>query len=143
MNISVASISALIVEDSAIFAERLSEMLMGLEGIERAGVFDTEAGAIGALRDREVDVVLLDLKLREGRGFGVLREIARYPQRPVVVVLTNYCLDEFRHNAQKLGAQHFLDKVHDMELLPKILSDIRQQNLRKFAESPASEGRYH
>ena len=90
-------------------------------------VVDTERAALRAIWDTHIDVVLLDLRLREGDGFGVLRAIASHAQRPIVVVLSNYSLAEYRRTAQALGAQYFLDKAHEMEGLPAILNEIKHR----------------
>jgi DNA-binding NarL/FixJ family response regulator len=71
-----------------------------------------------------VDVIILDLQLRQGTGFGVLRKLAARGMRPVVIVYTNYDLPEYRHAAELLGANHFLDKSRDYERLVKILCDV-------------------
>jgi CheY-like chemotaxis protein len=123
------NLSAFVVEDSAILVERLREMLVSVEGVELIDVVDTEVAALRAISSEEIDVVLLDLRLREGDGFGVLRTIAARAKRPVVIVLSNYSLVEYRRTAQALGAQYFLDKAHEMEGLPAILTEIRQRNL--------------
>ncbi len=119
------SLSVLLVEDSAVLVERLSEILTGISGLDLAGVVDTESAAIRIVGDGAIDVMLLDLHLRQGTGFGVLRAIARQPKRPVVVVLTNYDLAEYRRAATALGAEYFLDKARDLEQLPDVLDDIR------------------
>jgi DNA-binding NarL/FixJ family response regulator len=129
VNVSTAqrSVAALVVEDSSVLVERLREMLAGLEGVSLVDVVDTERAAVRALRDSDVDVVLLDLRLREGDGFAVLHEISRRMKRPTVVVLSNYSLPEYRNAALKMGAQYFLDKSHEMEDLPALLTKIIQQ----------------
>jgi DNA-binding NarL/FixJ family response regulator len=72
-----------------------------------------------------VDVVLLDLHLRQGTGFGVLRAIPTdQARKTVVIVLTNYDLAEYRRAAAALGARHFLDKMRDFDRLPMLLQQI-------------------
>ena len=71
------SLSVLLVEDSKVLAERLSEMLAGITGLDIAAVVDTEAAALGAVEDGKIDVILLDLHLRQGTGFGVLRGLTK------------------------------------------------------------------
>ena len=119
------SLNVLLVEDSKVLAERLCEMLAGISGLDLTAVVDTEAAALGAVEHGKIDVVLLDLHLRQGTGFGVLRGITRQTKRPVVVVLTNYDLAEYRRTATALGAQYFLDKVRDMDQLPDVMDKIR------------------
>ncbi len=119
------SLSVLLVEDSKVLAERLSEMLAGITGLDLAAVVDTEAAALGAIEERKIDIILLDLHLRQGTGFGVLRGLTQRSNRPVVVVLTNYDLAEYRRTATALGAEYFLDKVRDVDQLPDVMDKIR------------------
>jgi DNA-binding NarL/FixJ family response regulator len=118
-------LSVLLVEDSAVLAERLSELVVATEGVELVGVAQTEASALVAVGQRTLDVILLDLHLRQGTGFGVLRQLNKQPKRPVVIVLTNYDLIEYRREATAMGAEYFLDKARDMDQLPAIFEKIR------------------
>ena len=119
------SLSVLLVEDSAVLAERLSELVAATDGVELAGVADSETSALIALGQRAVDVILLDLHLRQGTGFGVLRQLNKQQKRPVAIVLTNYDLAEYRRAASAMGAEYFLDKARDMDQLPAIFEQIR------------------
>lgn len=122
---SARNLSVLLVEDSRVLAERLRETLLGVPGVELAGTVDSEAEAVAALQRQPVDVVLLDLHLRQGTGFGVLRAIPTdRAQKTVVIVLTNYDLAEYRRAAAALGARHFLDKLRDFDRLPTLLQQI-------------------
>lgn len=117
----------LLVEDSKLLAERLSELVLGITGLDIAAIVDSEAAALGVVSTGNIDVILLDLHLREGTGFGVLRGITKLARRPVVVVLTNYDLAEYRRTATALGAEYFLDKVRDMDQLPGVMNKIREE----------------
>ena len=72
---SSRNLSVLLVEDSRVLAERLRETLLSVPGVQLAGTVDSEADAVAVLQRQPVDVVLLDLHLRQGTGFGVLRAI--------------------------------------------------------------------
>ena len=122
---SSRNLSVLLVEDSRVLAERLRETLLSVPGVQLAGTVDSEAEAVAALQRQPVDVVLLDLHLRQGTGFGVLRAIpSDQVRKTVVIVLTNYDLAEYRRAAAALGARHFLDKLRDFERLPTLLQQI-------------------
>jgi DNA-binding NarL/FixJ family response regulator len=122
---SSRNLSVLLVEDSRVLAERLRETVLSVPGVHLAGTVDTEADAVAALQRHPVDVLLLDLHLRQGTGFGVLRAIPGSAARNVVViVLTNYDLAEYRRAAAALGARHFLDKLRDFDRLPVLLEQI-------------------
>ena len=106
--------------------DRLQETLTGLPGIELAETVDSEADAIEAIRRGGCDVVVLDLHLRQGTGFGVLREVARQTGRaPAMIVFTNYDLPEYRRMAQSFGVRHFLDKAREYERLPVLIEELR------------------
>lgn len=120
----------LLVEDSSKLQERLRETLDGLPGVELAGTVDTEADAVEAIRRERCDAVILDLHLRRGTGFGVLREVARHASRaPVVIVFTNYDLPEYRRTAQQFGVRHFLDKAREYERLPAVIEELRDDRI--------------
>jgi len=121
-----APLRVLLVEDSSKLQERLRETLDGLPGVELAGTVDTETAAVEAIRHERCDAVILDLHLRRGTGFGVLRELARHASgAPAVVVFTNYDLPEYRRMALSLGVRHFLDKAREYERLPGVLEELR------------------
>jgi two-component system, OmpR family, response regulator len=113
----------LLVEDSAVLAERISELLQQIEGVQVVGTAADEASAVALARSQAVDVMILDLQLRTGTGFGVLRSLGR--TRPAVVVLTNYALPEYKRRAQELGVEHFLNKSQDYERLPEVIQSLR------------------
>ena len=122
---SSGNLSVLLVEDSRVLAERLRETLLSVPGVQLAGTVDSEADAVAALQRHPVDVVLLDLHLRQGTGFGVLRAIPTdQAHKVVVIVLTNYDLAEYRRAAAALGVRHFLDKLRDFDRLPSLLQQI-------------------
>jgi two-component system, OmpR family, response regulator len=124
-HMSTRNLSVLLVEDSRVLAERLRETVLSVPGVHLAGTVDSEADAVAALQRHPIDVLLLDLHLRQGTGFGVLRAIPGSPARKVVViVLTNYDLAEYRRAAAALGARHFLDKLRDFDRLPILLQQI-------------------
>lgn len=124
-SMSSRNLSVLLVEDSRVLAERLRETLLSVPGVQLAGTVDSEADAVAALQRHPIDVLLLDLHLRQGTGFGVLRAIPNdQAKKVVVIVLTNYDLAEYRRAAAALGARYFLDKLRDFDRLPALLQQI-------------------
>ena len=105
-------------------AARLEELLRQIPGVTLTGTVDAEAAAIDAITGEPIDIVVLDLHLRQGTGFGVLRGTAQLPRRPVFVVLTNYGVAQYRHTAAALGVEHFLDKAREYDRLPDLLQQI-------------------
>jgi two-component system, OmpR family, response regulator len=116
-------LGVLLVEDSPRIAERLRELLMQTSGVRVLATVVDEPSAIQALRDLPVDLLILDLQLKIGTGFGVLESIGA--ERPTTVVMTNYALPQYRERAKQLGVEYFLNKEKDFERLPEILADIQ------------------
>jgi DNA-binding NarL/FixJ family response regulator len=112
----------LLVEDSRVLAERLRETLDTLDDVEVVAAVADETSAVAAAREKSVDVMILDLQLREGTGFGVLQQLGK--ARPVVIVFTNYMLPEYQRLASALGVEYFLNKSVDYERLPQLIQEI-------------------
>jgi two-component system, OmpR family, response regulator len=114
----------LLVEDSVLLSDRISEVVHSLPGVQLAASVSSEAEAVEALENGDIDVVILDLQLKRGTGFGVLRTLRKALKKPAVVVFTNFSLPTYRETALELGAEHFLDKSRDYERLPEVLTEL-------------------
>ncbi|MGC1456725.1 MAG: response regulator transcription factor [Steroidobacteraceae bacterium] len=115
----------LLVEDSELLAERMRELLGQIADVEVVGTVVDEGSAVAMTRDREVHVLILDLQLKRGTGFGVLRTLGA--QRPATIVFTNYALPEYRRWAEQFGVEYFLNKSLDFERLPEVIRTLKQR----------------
>lgn len=121
-------IRVLLVEDSQLLAGQLLELLQMISCADSLGVVATEREAIDTAMNAMPDLIILDLHLKQGTGFGVLKALTAAQRLPTVIVLTNYALPQYREQALSLGAHYFLDKSGDFDRLPTIirqLSDAR------------------
>jgi two-component system OmpR family response regulator len=114
----------LVVEDSVLIVEQLRELLQSTPTEPDVAVASTEDEAIATVESYDPHVVIVDLKLRQGTGFGVLRALCESEERPVLIVLTNYALPQYREFAKLIGADFFLDKSSDTVALTDILNSI-------------------
>jgi DNA-binding NarL/FixJ family response regulator len=128
-------VRVLLVEDSAVLAARIAELIRRLPDVSLVDTVSTEADALQRVAETAPDVVILDLHLRLGSGFGVLRSLdPGHAPRPKIIVLTGFDLPEYRRQAEALGVEAFLNKSRDYHRLPTLLS-------RFAAQSVAAEGR--
>jgi DNA-binding NtrC family response regulator len=115
----------LIVEDK----ESLRTMLR--HALERPGHTVLEASdepqAIRFLRDNQPAIVLSDLRLPEGDGFGVLRASKEIDPDVPVIVMTAYGSIEDAVAAMKAGALDFLAKPVDPDHLMLLVSRALEQ----------------
>jgi len=123
-----SSLKVLLAEDSTLLAARLTELIRRLPDVELVGTVDCEADTLSHVASDTPDVLILDLHLRSGSGFGVLRALARAKKalgaRPKIVILTNFGLPEYRREAESFGVEAFLDKSRDYFRLPSLLTDF-------------------
>jgi len=124
----------LVVEDSALTAEQVCELIRCVSFPVVISDVATEQEALAAVRASAPDAIILDLNLRQGSGFGVLRELASLDAKPAVAILTNFALPRYRELSALMGSDYFLDKARDFALIPRIINSI---NDRKRLVSPA------
>lgn len=125
---NTSSMRVLLVEDSGLLAVRIGELIHRLPRIDLIGTVDTEAEAVERIASAAPDVLILDLHLRDGSGFGVLRSLERASKRrPKVIVLTGFDLPQYRREAETLGVDAFLNKSRDYHRLPILLSSYAAQ----------------
>jgi len=80
------ALRVLLVEDSKVLTERLTEAIRQIPDVELIGTADTEAAALAAVKRDPVDVIILDLHLKQGTGFGVMRALAGTQLKPRIIV---------------------------------------------------------
>ena len=115
-----------LVEDSAAIRERLTETISSIKHVQVAGHAETEAAAIAALQAEPCDAVVLDLQLRQGHGFNVLKALRSDPNtaRTIVFVLTNHATPQYFARSVELGADHFFDKSREYDQLCAALEEL-------------------
>ena len=123
-----------LVEDSEVILERLIESISSLPDVNVVGHADTEAGALAALQKTPCDVVVLDLHLRDGHGFNVLKALRAPPERPhlTIIVLTNFASAQYRRHSLEMGADYFFDKSREYDRVDDVLEKLasrRERNL--------------
>ena len=108
-----------IVEDNATIRENLIGTLEELASIEALGWAETENEAKGwlAQHDRQWDLAIVDLFLKQGSGLGVLEACRGRMAGQRVVVLSNYATADMRKRCLQLGADAVFDKSNEIDAL--------------------------
>ena len=116
-----------LVEDSAHVRDLLLDFLHVPGEVEIVGYADNEAESVAALIANPVDAVIVDLKLREGSGMGVIESLrgANLNPRPRIIVFTNHPFPEIRKRVMTLGADYFFDKSADYDGVRTTLQAMR------------------
>lgn len=114
----------LLVEDSMLTVEHIGEAFAELPLRMQVKVAQSQNEALAIVEDFNPEIVVLDLKLKGGNGFRVLKELRTSEVKTLVVVMTNYALPNYKKYAMLLGADHFLDKSFDLPKLKSIVADF-------------------
>ena len=114
-----------ILDDSPQITEMLSELFSDPGYVDIVGCHDsalTGTEEIGRLRP---DIVVLDLQLKDGNGFDVLKDIRLLPhlKDAVIILFTNHASRELHSHALELGADFSLDKSKDHAKILEIIRD--------------------
>ncbi len=116
-----------LVEDSPHVRDLLLDFLHVPGEVEIVGFADTEDESVAAIIARPVDAVIVDLKLREGSGMAVIEKLrkANLDPQPKIIVFTNHPFPEIKKRAMTLGADYFLDKSADYDIVRTTLQEMR------------------
>jgi two-component system response regulator PilR (NtrC family) len=124
----------MVVDDEQSMRELLSIMLTK----EGYGVVtaDGRAQAAALLATHVVDMVITDVRLRDGDGIEILRHVKAASPETVVIVMTAFGTTETAVAARKLGAEAYVLKPFDVDELRIVVRDalsnrrVREENLR-------------
>lgn len=124
------NIKTYIVEDSAVIRDNLSLVLQELVPIAVMGTAADEKTAVQWLTKRanELDLVIVDIFLKEGSGLGVLQAIRDISSNFSIVVLTNFATPEMNLKCIELGADRVFDKSNELADLVKYCTDLANGN---------------
>ena len=125
-----APLRVLLVEDSPVIRESVVELIEASGRARVAYATDSEPVAIDELKANPYDLVIVDLRLREGSGFGVLRALQQFQPDTLTIVLTNYTSTAIRKRCAELGVKWFFDKSSEFEQIVKLIADS-QRNARR------------
>lgn len=112
-----------IVEDSPVVLERLVEAVDDVPNARIVGSAEAVAAALEGVRSSSPRVLILDVQLRDGSGFRLLKRMrAEGISRPeTIIVVTNYPNDDYRHASRECGADHFFDKGAEFHKVREVL----------------------
>jgi len=122
-----------LIEDSELLQELLSDMLSEIEGIDFCGCANGEAEALRRLAETPVDLVIIDIQLKQGSGIGVLDALQTDSDRygnPRKAVLTNYAHATMRQRCEHFGMDAFFDKsLHINQLIDYVVDAAHTKSM--------------
>ena len=116
-----------LVEDSPVLSAHLAELLREVPGATLVGQAADAPTAISRIAELAPDVAILDISLKAGTGFDVLKSLASLATRPVAIMFTNYVSPPVRKFAESKGADYFYDKARDVRSLLDTLAALARE----------------
>jgi two-component system response regulator DevR len=113
-----------LVEDSELLRGRLEAMIRSIPGAEVVGQAEGADEAVQKILALHPDTVVLDIHLKQGNGFDVMRSVNGTLPGVGFYVLTNYPAAAYRASAERNGARGFFDKSSEFERLRDTLLGI-------------------
>lgn len=116
------TISVLIVDDEPLARRRLELILAKIPGVDHVGSVGSCREAIESIAEVNPDVVLLDIKMRDGTGFDVLDRLPA-DRHPGIIFTTAF--DHFAARAFETHAIDYLLKPVEIERLQIAIDRLR------------------
>jgi DNA-binding NarL/FixJ family response regulator len=113
-----------VVDDQTLVRQGIRTLLGFVAGIEVVGEADGGRAALELIPACRPDVVLLDLRMPDLDGLGVLRRLAAAGALPPTLVLTTFDDDALFLEAVRAGARGFLLKDVSLERLAEALRTV-------------------
>jgi DNA-binding NarL/FixJ family response regulator len=110
-------IRLLLVDDHQVVLVGLRTVLHDRQGITVVGEAGSSADAVRAAKRLKPDIILMDVRLSDGSGIEACRDILARQPTTRVIFLTSFADDEFALAAVLAGAQGYVLKNIDADLL--------------------------
>lgn len=118
----------LLVDDSDIIRQAISNILSKVEGIASIREVSNVKKALILINDYRPDVVIMDIHLRSGNGLNILKFIKEKFSTIMVIILTNDALPEYRKICDDFGADYFFDKSSEFEKIVDVINKTKNTN---------------
>jgi two-component system NtrC family response regulator len=126
----------LIIDDDPIVCETISHIAKHL-GHEAMSTHTLQEG-IAKVSSDAIDVVLLDVRLPDGKGLDAMPEIRKAPSRPEIIILTGYGDPDGAELAVKNGAWDYLEKPSSRQQISLALTRALQYRQQREIVTPAA-----
>ena len=120
-------ITILIADDNQEFSKTLASYIHEQDDMEVIGMAKDGEEAIDMITNVKPDIVLLDVIMPHLDGIGVLEKMnmIKSDKKPICVMLSAVGQDKITQKAITLGAEYYIVKPFDIELLMKRIRELK------------------
>ena len=123
-------IQVLIADDNREFGDILSEYLENQADIEVVGLARDGLEAVDLIFEKTPDIAILDIIMPHLDGLGVLERVnaSNMTNKPLFIVLSAVGQDKITQRALSLGAEYYIVKPFDMDVLINRIRQLKNNN---------------
>lgn len=127
-------ITVLVADDNNDFTMTLSSYLEQEEDLEIVGIARDGNEAYNMAIELQPDILLLDIIMPHLDGLGVLEKIAdtEMEKKPLSIILSAVGQDKITQKAIALGAQYYIVKPFDINVLVKRMKELKNYQPAEF-----------
>ena len=116
----------LIADDNQEFANTLASYLRRENDMEVVGMAKDGLEAVNMIENKEPDIAILDVIMPHLDGIGVLEKVneLKGTKKPICIMLSAVGQDKITQRAVSLGAEYYMVKPFDIELLIKRIKEL-------------------
>ncbi len=130
--------TVLIADDNQDFSQTLANYIQSQEDLEVIGIAKDGEEAVEMIKNVMPDVALLDVIMPHLDGIGVLEKLnmSNIDKKPMCIMLSAVGQDKITQRAINLGAEYYVVKPFDIELLIKRIKELKnyipEENVNSF-----------
>ena len=127
-------ISILIADDNTEFARTLTNYIEKEEDMQVVGVAKDGNEAVKLIEEKQPDIALLDVIMPHLDGLGVLEKVIELDiiKKPTCIMLSAVGQDKITQRSLELGANYYVVKPFDINLLIKRIKEIKNYKVSQF-----------
>ena len=119
-----------LIDDSHLVRERVANIISELPGINVIEEAGNSIEAMEIMERMKPDVAILDIKMPGINGVDLLQKLKNKYSGLKIIMLTNYPFEQYKTKCLGYGADYFLNKSDEFEMLPNVLIEIGNQKFK-------------
>ena len=126
-----------IADDNERMVQLLDSIVSSGKDLEVVGRAGNGEDLVNIIRQKEPDVVLLDIIMPKVDGLSVMQKVNQdnaIKKRPAFIVITAIGQEKITEDAFELGADYYILKPFDNEMVLNRIKHVRKERERNFAE---------